>query len=326
MTTSSSSPANDSSEGLSGSPPAHTRAERLSGRAWGMLVVLFGALFLGGFDVFGAVAVTAAMLLLVFTVVEAPDVGWGAPRTLASLAGVGALLAAFVAIERRAAAPLVRLGILRAGPLVRANLGAMALFGGCVGVLFIATLYMQQLRGWSALETGLAVFPAGVVVVALAPRIPLLLERFGASRVILGGLLSHVAAYSLFLSIGVDSSYLTVLLPTFLLVGLGFGLAYGPLNIAATNGVAPEEQGLASGLVTSSFKFGGALVLAVVTAVNEANAGPCGSAHALLDGFHAATVVSLLAGLLGAAAIAVSIRARGGPAAEPAYADERGRR
>ena len=278
----------------------------------------------GGFDVAGAVIVTAAMLLLVFTVVEAPDVGWGAPRTLASLGGVGAMLAAFVVIERRSVAPLVRLGVLRSGALVRANLGAMALFGGWVGVLFIATLYMQQLRGWSALETGLAVFPSGVVVVAVTPRVPSLVERFGVRPVILAGLLSHAAAYALFLSIGVDSSYASVMLPTFLLVGLGFGLAFGPLNIAATNGVAPHEQGLASGLVTSSFQIGGALVLAVVTAVNNANAGAGASPQSLLEGFHPAIAVSLVAALLGAGATVVSVRVRG-PAPEPVHAEQGGR-
>ena len=89
------------------------------------------------------------------------------------------------------------------------------------------------------------------------------------------------------------------MLPTFLLVGLGFGLAFGPLNVAATNGIAPEEQGLAGGLLNTSFQFGGALVLAIVTAVNSANVGHGGSPQALLDGFHAALIVSVGAAILG---------------------------
>ena len=267
----------------------------------------------GGFDVIGAITVTAAMLLLVFTVVEAPDVGWASVRTLGSFAGTAALLALFATIERRSAAPLVRLGILRSGSLVRANVGAMALFGGWVGVLFIATLYMQQLRGWSALETGLAVFPAGVVVVALMPRVAPLVHRFGVTPVIFVALLAHAAAYAVFLAIGLDSGYLAILLPTFLLVGLGFGLGFGPLNIAATNGIAADEQGLAGGLVNTSFQFGGALVLAVVTAVNNAAAGPGGSPQAVLHGFHAAIVVSLVVALLGAAVTALGARRRSVP-------------
>jgi len=264
------------------------------------------------FDLAGAITVTAGMLLLVFTVVEAPDAGWVSARTLGSLAGAATILALFVAHEQRSPAPLVRLGILRSGALVRANLGAMALIGGWFGFQFIATLYMQQLRGWSALETGLAIFPAGVLVAILAPRIAPLIERFGATRLIALGLASPAAGYALFLPIGLDSPYALAMLPTFLFTGLGFGLAYGPLNVAATNGVAPEEQGLAGGLVNTSFQFGGALVLAVVTAVNDASTGPAGTPAGVLDGFHAAAVVSLTAAVLGVGAMA--LRRRRAPA------------
>ena len=261
------------------------------------------------FDLAGAVTVTAAMLLLVFTVVEAPDAGWGSARTLVSFAAAAALLAGFVAIERRVSAPLVRLGILRSGALVRANLGAMSLIGGWFGFQFIVTLYLQQLRGWSALQTGLAIFPGGAMVALLAPRVAPLVTRFGVTRLILAGLGSAAIGYALFLSVDLNSSYFPSMLPTFLLAGLGFGLAYGPLNIAATNGIAAEEQGLAGGLVNTSFQFGGALVLAVATAVNNANTGPDGTPQALLEGFHAAWIVSLVAALLGVGTIALGLRA-----------------
>jgi EmrB/QacA subfamily drug resistance transporter len=257
------------------------------------------------FDLAGAVTLTAAMLLLVFTVVEAPDAGWGSARTLASFAGIAAILAAFVTIERRRALPLMRLGILRSGSLVQANLGAMMLIGGWFGFQFIATLYMQQLRGWSPLETGLAIFPGGLLVALLAPRIAPLVMRFGIRPLITAGLASTAVGYALFLPIGLDSGYAAAILPTMIFAGLGFALAYGPLNIAATNGVAPEEQGLASGLVSTSFQFGGALVLAVATAVNNANTGADGSPQALLDGFQAAVVVSVIAAGLGVAVTAL---------------------
>jgi EmrB/QacA subfamily drug resistance transporter len=269
------------------------------------------------FDLAGAVALTSAMLLLVFTVVEAPDAGWGSARTLASFAGVAAILAAFVAIERRTAAPLVRLSILRSASLVRANLAAMMLIGGWFGFQFIATLYMQQLRGWSPLETGLAIFPGGFLVAVLAPRIAPLVMRFGIRRLITVGLVSTGVGYALFLPIGLDSGYAAAMLPTFLFAGLGFALAYGPLNIAATNGIAAEEQGLASGLVSTSFQFGGALVLAVVTAVNAAATGPA-THQGLLDGFHAAIVVSVIAAVLGVVATIVRRRARTVPSADTA--------
>jgi MFS family permease len=278
----------------------------------------------GMFDLFGAVSLTAAMLLLVFTVVEAPGAGWGSARTLVSFALGGVLLALFVAHERRAAAPLLRLGILQSVPLVRANLGAISLFGGWVGFQFIATLYMQRLRGWSPLDAGLAILPAGFLVASIAPRLSPLINRFGVSRLILAGLIATLAAYLLFLRIGLSSGYAPALLPTFLLGGLGFGLAYGPLNIAGTNGVAAKEQGLAAGLLNTSFQFGGALGLAAVTAVNNAASGPGSSPLALLHGFRAAAVVSVVAAALGVVAFVARRRSPGPAAHAPAVsgADE----
>ena len=255
------------------------------------------------FDLAGAVSMTTAMLLLVFTLVEAPTVGWLSARTIGSIVAVAAILAAFVARERSTAEPLIRLGILRSGSLVRANLGAMSLFGGWVGFQFIVTLYLQQLRGWSALETGLAIFPAGVLVAFVSPRMATLIGRFGVRRLIVTGMVSIAAGYALFLPIGLHSSYALEMLPTFLLAGIGFALAFGPLNVAGTSGVAAEEQGLAGGLLNTSFQFGGALVLALVTAVINANAGRSGTPQATLNGFHAALFVSVGAALLGVLAM-----------------------
>lgn len=270
-----------------------------------------------GFDLPGAVVLTAGMLLLVFSLVEAPSAGWGSVRTIASLAAAAGLLASFVAIERaverRTGQPLVRLGILRSGPLVRANVGAMALLGGWLSCLFVATLYMQQVRGWSSFETGLAVFPAGLVVTVLAPVVAApLVGRYGVAPVVATGLAAAAVGYALFLPVGLDSGYVTAMLPTFLLVGVAFTLCYGPLNIAATNGIAPEEQGLASGLVNTSFQVGPALALAIVTAVNDAAAGSGSgsgdSPQALLDGFHAALAVPLVVSLVGLAVTVLGLR------------------
>jgi MFS family permease len=263
-----------------------------------------------GIDVLGAIGMTAGMLLLVFTVVEAPSAGWGSARTLGSFAAAAAIFAAFVWHELRTAAPLVRLGILRSGSVVRANIAAMSLFGGWAGFQFIATLYMQEARGWSPLQTGLAIFPGGLLVALLSPRVASLIGRFGVSRLIVTGLVATVAAYALFLPIGLDSSYAFAMLPTFLLAGLGFGLAFAPLNVAVTNGIAPEEQGLAGGLLNTSFQFGGALVLAVVAAVNNAYTGGDGSPQALLDGFHPAIAISVIAASLGVAATLIGVRRR----------------
>jgi predicted MFS family arabinose efflux permease len=165
--------------------------------------------------------------------------------------GVCALLAAFVAIERRSSDPLVRLGILRCGPLVRANLGAASLAGSFFGFQFVVVLYLQQFRGWSALEAGLALLPAGVDAVIAPTLTPRLVGRFGLTRVIGAGLGVAALAYALFLPIGPNSSY-AAMFPTMILTGVAFALAYGPLTIAATNGIAPDEQGLAGGLVNTS--------------------------------------------------------------------------
>src|SRR4051812_40799687 len=255
------------------------------------------------FDVVGAGLLVATMLLFVFTVVEAPQAGWGSPRTAGSLALAAALAWAFTVVERRSAHPLVRLGILRSPALRRANLGAMAVLGGWVGFQFVGTLYLQELRGWSALEMALAFLPGGLVVAFGAPQSAALVDRFGTTRVIAAGMAAFVAAYALVLDVGPDSSYVTALLPTMLLAGVGFMCAYGPLNVAATNGIADEEQGLASGLVSSSFQLGGAIVLAAVTAVIDAgirhsDAAP-GSSAALMDGFHVALLVPLVVAGLG---------------------------
>ncbi|QYN40845.1 MFS transporter [Pseudonocardia sp. DSM 110487] len=260
----------------------------------------------GGFDIPGTLTLTGAMLLLVITVVHAPEVAVG--TTLATVAGAVVLLAAFVRIERRSAAPLVRLGILRSLPLLRANAGAMLLVGSFMAFQFVAVLYLQELRGWSEVETGLALAVIGIDAVLAPTLTPVLVNRFGNRRVILGGLVLAAAAYLLFLPVGPDWSFFAML-PAFLVLGLAFSLAYGPLTIAATDGVADEEQGLASGLLTTSFQFGAALGLAAATAVIvAATAGD--SPQAVLEGYRAGLVVPLAAAALGVVLMATGMRRR----------------
>jgi predicted MFS family arabinose efflux permease len=240
-----------------------------------------------GYDVAGAATSTAALLLLVYTVVEAPQAGWAAPRTLVSFGLVAALLGAFVAIERTVAHPLVRLGILRSPTLVRANIAAMALLGSYVGFQFITTLYMQSLLGWSPLQMALALLPAGLLVAFGAPRAGGQVNRFGASRLVAAGLAALLVAYLLFLRVDVDSGYLASMLPSVLLLGVGFALAFPSLNIEATAGVSDDEQGLASGLVQSSFQIGSAVVMAVVTAViTQSHVAGDDSARAVLASYY----------------------------------------
>ncbi len=257
-----------------------------------------------GFDFPGALAMAAGMLLLVFGVVRAPDT---AELLTAVTLGAGALsLVAFVGIERRSAAPLVRLGILRSGALVRANLGALLFVGAFMAFQFVLVLYLQELRGWSALETGLALLVVGIDLV-LAPTVtPKLVDRFGTAPVILAGMVLAAVGYALFLPLGAGWDY-TAMLPGLVLLGLAFSLAYGALTIAATDGVAEDEQGLAGGLLNVSLQFGAAIGLAVATAANVAVTGDGGSPDALLDGYRAALVVPVAATVLGAAITAAGL-------------------
>ena len=244
----------------------------------------------GGYDLGGALTLTASMLLLVTTVVRAPDVP--ALQSATTLAAGLLLLGAFVVIERRSATPLLRFGILRSAALVRANLAAVLLVGSFVGFQFIAVLYLQELRNWSELETGLALMVIGIDSVLAPTLTPWLVNRFGNGRVVFGGFAFAALAYALFLPLGTDWSY-AAMLPTFLLLGLAFSLAYGPLTIAATDGVSEQEQGLAGGVLTTSFQFGSALGLAAVTAVLAA------ADDLTVEGFRTALTVPLVAAGLG---------------------------
>lgn len=251
-------------------------------------------------DLPGAVTLTVGMLLLVFAIVHAPDVPIG--RTVAVLAAAVALLGAFVAVERRSRAPLMRLGILRNAALVRANVGAAALVGPLIGFQFVAVLYLQELRGWTTVETGLALAVAGIDAVLAPTLTPVLVRRFGVVPISTVGLLAALGAYLAFTPLGPDWDYWDVL-PTMLLLGIAFTLAYGPLTIAATDGAAASEEGLASALLTMSFQFGAAVGLAVVTAVVVA------ADEALtLDALRAGLWVTVAAAAFGALVVASGIR------------------
>ena len=195
------------------------------------------------FDIPGAVTLSAGMLLFVRTIVEAPSRAGARPRRSARSCSPQCCWSAFVAIEQRAATPLVRLGILRSGPLVRANLGMGALFGAYVGFQFVMTLYLQTMNGWSPIETALAFLPAGLLVAVGSPRIGPLVDRFGAARLIALGAASSTIGYALALRFDADPAYTGVLLPAVLLIGVGFMLLFPTLNIQATTGVADREQG-----------------------------------------------------------------------------------
>ncbi|GII05100.1 MFS transporter [Planobispora takensis] len=263
----------------------------------------------GGFDLPGAFSVTGAMLLLAYGVVRLEHPGDGWAGTVAAFAGGSALLAAFVVIERRSAAPLVRPGILRAGALARTGVAALLFIGAFAGFQFLVTLYLQELRGWSTLETGLAMLIVGVDTVLAPTLTPRLVERFGNGAVLFGGLALATVAYGLFLPVTPDWTY-AAMLPTMALLGLAFSLAYGPLTMAATDGVAEHEHGLAGGVLYTAIQFGTALGLSAVTAVSVAALGGDGSPQARLDALRAALAVPVTAAVLSAIVAAYGLRAR----------------
>jgi MFS family permease len=205
--------------------------------------------------------------------VSAPEQGWGSLATIAGFAVSAAVLTAFAIIETRVRHPLIRFSILKEGWVARANLSAVGLFGSYLSFQFILTLYLQSVLGWSPLGMALALLPAGLLVVATAPFADRFIDRFGAPRLIVAGLASLAVGYILFLRVGTTPDYALDILPSVLLLGIGFALAFPSINVQATAGIRNSEQGLAAGLIQTSTQVGAALVLAVTTALISGHPG-----------------------------------------------------
>jgi MFS family permease len=252
----------------------------------------------GQLDLGGAVLVTAAMLVFVRAIVIAPEAGWLSAQTLVSFGLAVALMAGLVRIERRVERPLVRFGIFRSALLVRANVGSALLFGGATAFNVINTLYLQDVLGWSPLETGLAFMASSLVTAFVGPRAGALASRVGADLLAAAGGLATLLASLVLLHIG-TSADLSMILAARIFAGLGFALAYPCLNIQALSGVRDDEQGLASGLVGSSFQIGGAIVLAITTAVLTGATPDHATAAQTVSGFTAGIgVTAVVNGLL----------------------------
>ncbi len=257
----------------------------------------------GSFDLPGAVTISGAMLSIALGVVRLEHLPGSLPVVLAAFGGGLALLGVFVAVERRAAQPLVRLGLLRSRSLVGVNVAALLFLGAFAGFQFIVTLYLQEVRGWSPLATGLAMLVVGLDVVLAPTLTPHLVERFGIRRVLLGGFLSAVAAYALFAPLGAEWGYLAML-PSLALLGLAFSLAYGPLTMAGTEGIPAQEQGLASGLLYTAIQFGTALGISTVGVVLASAA----DGASRVDGLREALAVPVVAALAGTVVVAAALR------------------
>ncbi|MEV7397891.1 MFS transporter [Aeromicrobium sp. NPDC092404] len=249
-------------------------------------------------DLTGAVALAAGLLLLVNTLERAShtSLAW----TLTSGLGAVAALAAFVAIERRVREPLVRLGIFRAGSVIRVNLVALLFSAAFFSFQFVIVLYLQELRGWSTLETSLALLIMAIDGLLAPTLTPWVVTRFGHASVLTAGVVAQAVSFLLFLPMTADWSYYAML-PGLVAMGLAFTLAYGTLAIAATDGVDDSEHGLAGGLLYTAFQVGAALGLAVVSAalVALADGGATG-----LDDYRAALLVPLVAAIV---AVGVSL-------------------
>ncbi|MEU7896823.1 MFS transporter [Nonomuraea sp. NPDC049152] len=266
----------------------------------------------GGYDLIGAFLITASMLLLVFTVVQAPEAGWLSLRTLGSLVVSFALLGLFVFAELRVKHPLVRLGLLRSAPIVRANLGLVILFGSYVGFQFVAMQYFQNLLHWSAMQTALAFLPAGVLVAVTSTKMGDFADRFGTAKLIVIGSAALAGGYAIFLGIDENPSLGGLVIPGMVLLGIAFALSFPSLNIQATNGVHDDEQGLASGLLNTSGQVGGAIVLAVVTAVLTSGS----QSGITIDSLKTSITVPLILAVVGLLISATGLSFRKAPAVE----------
>src|SRR5262249_15945097 len=219
------------------------------------------------FDVAGAVTVTAGLSLLVYAVSSASSHRWASATTIGLLLGAAALIAAFVVIEARSAAPLLPLSFFRNRTVTGANLAGL-LLGGVIFPMFVfLSLYMQQVLGYSAIKTGLAflVIAAGMIVSSAAGQH--LVTRAGAKVVLTGGLLGLAAPQALVIRLPVAGSYAAHLLPGFVLVAAALGVAFVGDFIASTTGVESADARMASGLINTSQQIGGAIGLAVTTTI-----------------------------------------------------------
>jgi EmrB/QacA subfamily drug resistance transporter len=271
-------------------------------------------------DAAGALCVTAALMLAVYAVVGGNAAGWGSPRTVGLLGTAAALLAAFVAIEARVRAPLMPLRLFRLRTVATANGVAVLWAAAMFAWFFLSALYMQQVLGYGALQVGLAFLPANLIMAAcslgVSARIVL---RFGIRWPLVAGLAVAAAGLLLFARAPVDGRLATDVLPGMLLLGLGAGIAFNPLLLAAMRDVDPREAGLASGMVNTAFMMGGALGLAVLASLAGARSDALRAAGteavaALNAGYHAAFAVGAAFAALAALAAAVLVRGAAAPA------------
>jgi len=271
---------------------------------------------LANFDIVGTVLVTGGMLLLVYSLIKAPDQGWGSGRTIGELVGAFVLLAAFVINEQRNRNPLVPMAIFRVRGIAAADVTQLIGVGGFVTMFFFLTLYMQNVLGYSPLQTGSAYLPLCGGVGIAAGIVVQLIGRIGTRPVIIGGALITAGGLYYLSRIGANGSYMTDLFPGLMIVSIGIAGVFVATTTAANAGVPADKAGLAAALVNASQQVGGALGLAIFSAIATARTNHLLGDRipvptALTSGFHRALLAASIA-LLAAAFIAVrTVNSRG---------------
>jgi EmrB/QacA subfamily drug resistance transporter len=279
-------------------------------------------------DVWGAVSVTASLMLAVYGIVDGNEAGWTSRQTLGLLAGAVVLLGTFLVIEARVDSPLMPLRLWRVRSIaVSAVLGVLwsaAMFAW----FFISALYMQLVLGYSPMQVGLAFLPSNLIMAAFSLGLSAkMVMRFGLRMPIALGLALAALGLALFAFSPVDGGFVAHVLPGMLLLGLGCGMAFNPVLLAAMSEVAPSESGLASGVVNTAFMMGGALGLAVLASLAGArtetlNAAGAAASVALTGGYHAAFAVGAVFAAIAAAMSALLPAKPSTSEGEPAWASQ----
>jgi EmrB/QacA subfamily drug resistance transporter len=278
-------------------------------------------------DVAGAITVTAALMLAVYAIVNGNQAGWTSAQTLGLLAGAAVLLAGFVAVESRVHSPLVPLGLFRRRNLATANGVGVLWAGAMFAWFFLSALYLQLILGYSPLQVGLAFLPANLIMGAFSLGLSAkLVMRFGIKIPLSAGLALAAVGLGLFARAPVGGHFTVDVLPSMILLGLGAGIAFNPVLLAAMGDVEPSESGLASGIVNTSFMMGGALGLAVLASIAASRTShllSAGQSHigALNTGYHTAFLIGAGFALLAASLGALLLREKAAtPAADRASA------
>jgi EmrB/QacA subfamily drug resistance transporter len=265
------------------------------------------------FDIPGAALVTGGLVALVFAITQANDYGWASLETIGVFALSGVLLAGFLAWETRVRDPLMTFSIFRLRTLTGANVAGLILGTATFSMFLMLTLYMQQVLGYSAMKTGVAYLAVAATAIFWSFLAANLVTRVGVKPVLVAGMAFLTAGVAYFTQVSVGGSYVSDLLPGFLLISVGLGFSFVPISIAALAGVQPSEAGLASGLINTSQQIGGALGVAILstiatTTTDDAVAAGDAVPVALTDGFQAAFLVGAAIALVGVLVSLILIR------------------